>query len=60
MPVIINDLEIILETPGADGADAAAAPATDPAPEGGAPLTPADHARIGERLRDRARRVQAH
>ena len=60
MPVIINDLEIILETPGADGANAAAAPAAEQAPDGVAPLTPADHARIGERLRERARRVLAH
>lgn len=58
MPVIINDLEVILETPEAAAADEAAPPPPQ-APESAA-LTPQTLERIEAHRRSRAMRVRAH
>jgi len=54
MPVIINDLEVILETP----ATPAGAEATQPA-AAAAPVQPATLRRIERYLAERARRTRA-
>ena len=59
MPVIINDLEVILETPETTAPDEAASTPVQPS-EAAASLTPQTLERIEAHRRSRVMRVRAH